>query len=128
VYFCGQLGRVKQLFEAYRGRAEFLFVYISGHGELPPPLRSVVADPSAAVDAPVNRLARIRAGVRHFGVAIPCVVDEEDTRAEQAYQASPGRLFIVDQGGLIAFVSGPVDRSGLALSGAAAWLEAHTSP
>ncbi len=125
MYLCGQLDRLKQLSKTYGERAEFLFVYIAGHGDQPPPAAGSVPAPSGA---PVNRLARIRAGMQHFGLTIPCVVDEADTRAERAYDACPSRLFIVDRGGLIAFDSGPVHRSGLAPSGAAAWLEGHTRP
>jgi hypothetical protein len=127
-YFCHQLGQVRQLQDRYEDRADFLFVYINNRHQEPNSLQGAVPDRNAPADAPVNRLARIREGMQHFGVSMTCVVDTGDDRVQLAYDAFPARLVIADQAGKVAFDSGTILNSGLDLAGAAAWLEEHTGP
>jgi cytochrome oxidase Cu insertion factor (SCO1/SenC/PrrC family) len=128
LYFCSRLANLRQLQEKYGDKIDFLFVYINnGHPE-PDALQAVRADKDAAPDAPVNRLARIRAGMELFGVSMPCVVDAADDRVQKAYGAFPARLVIVDRTSKVAFDSGSILSSGLNPEGAAAWLELHTRP
>jgi hypothetical protein len=127
-YFCGRLDQVRKLQEKYGGQVDFLFVYINNQHPEPAPLQAVLADPAMPPDAPVNRLARIRAGMRYFGLSLTCVVDRDDDRVQQAYHAFPARLVIVDRAGKVAFDSGSILSSGLNPTGAAAWLAMHTTP
>jgi hypothetical protein len=119
---------LQELQERFESRAEFLFVYINNHHPEPEPLQAAVADENAPSDAPVNRLARIRAGIVYFGLSITCVVDADDEQVQEDYHAYPARLVIIDRSSKIAFDSGSILSSGLNPSGAAAWLEEHTTP
>lgn len=124
-YFCSRLDRVKDLQERFGDRADFLFVYIDNQHAEPEPLRSAIADAGAPLDAPVNRQARIRAGLEHYGLSLPCVIDNKNNQVQQDYNAFPARLVIVDQKQTVAFDSGSVLQSGLNPTGAATWLEEH---
>lgn len=128
-YFCTRLDAVQGLYERFKPRAEFLFVYIDNehYGLEEDWLKAVVTDPTAPVDAPVNRLPRIRAGVRHYHLSMPCLDDFDEKQAVAAYLASPAKLVIIDQSGRVAFDSGSVTNSGLSPEKAAEWLELHTS-
>lgn len=126
-YFCSRLDRVKDLQQRYGDRADFLFVYIDNQHAEPEPLQSAIADANAPLDAPVNRMARIRAGLEHYDLSLPCVIDSKNNKVQHDYNAFPARLVIVDQKRTVAFDSGSVLQSGLNPTGAAAWLEEHTS-
>jgi hypothetical protein len=125
-YFCARLDQVRQLQSRYGSQTDFVLVYINNRHPEPAALQAVVADRSAPLDAPVNRLARIREGMRQYGLSLTCVIDSADDRVQNAYQAFPARLVIVDQMSKIAFDSGSVLSSGLDTVGAAAWLQEHT--
>jgi hypothetical protein len=92
--FCNDLPRLNELRETYKNAAEFLFVYVSeaGHQVLPPREGSELESP----------IARIERGLRHFRVAMPCLIDGPDHAAEQAYNGFPRRLVAVDRDGKIA--------------------------
>jgi hypothetical protein len=127
--FCARLDQVRQLQSRYGSLADFMFVYIKDNRHPDPKsLQAVVADPSVPPDAPVNRLARIREGMRQYGLSLACVIDTADDRVQNAYHANPARLVIVDQANKIAFDSGSITVKGLDLGGATAWLQEHTSP
>jgi cytochrome oxidase Cu insertion factor (SCO1/SenC/PrrC family) len=127
-YFCARLDQIRQLQKKYGDQAGFLFVYINNRHSEPEPLQAVMADADAPFDAPVNRLARIRAGMQYFDLPLTCVVDADDDRVQDAYDAFPARLVIVDQADKIAFDSGSIVSSGLNPEGADAWRERHTGP
>jgi cytochrome oxidase Cu insertion factor (SCO1/SenC/PrrC family) len=126
--FCSRLDKVRELQERYGSRADFLFIYINNRHPEPESLQKVMADATAPPDAPVNRLARIRAGMGYFGVRLACVVDTDDDRVQHEYDAFPARLVIIDKKSKVAFDSGSILFSGLNPAGAAAWLEKHTTP
>ena len=127
-YFCHRLDVVRELYTRFKPRAEFLFVYIDNEhrGAEPEWLKEIETDPTADVDEPVNRLPRIRAGMEHYRLDLPCVDDFDAKKALQAYDASPAKLVIIDRDGRIAYDSGVVTNSGLNPSAAADWLEQHT--
>lgn len=126
-YFCARLDEVRRLYTQFGDRAEFLFVYLDNNHLEPDSLRAVKPEPTLAADAPVNRLARIRAGLKQYDLRIPCLDDWEAKRVLQAYRAFPAKLVIIDERGLVAFDSGPVVQSGLDPEGAAAWLDSHAA-
>jgi hypothetical protein len=127
--FCNRLDDLRQLHEKYKDRAEFLFVYVQ---EAPHPfperLRNVTADPNAPMDAPENRLARVRAGLEHFGLAFPCVLDTEDGQALKAYGAYPQRIVLIDKTGRIAQDVGHGLPGGLRLWYVTNWLDKYADP
>ena len=90
--FCGQLPRLNKLHQAYKDRIQFLFIYITEahHAwQLPPP--TSVADKGKG--------SRILRGIRHFGIAFPCLVGSKDV--EMSYSPFPERLLLIDRAGRI---------------------------
>ena len=93
--FCGQLARLNKLHQAYKDRAEFLFVYIrhAPHpGLLPPP---TPAD---------KNLGYVPRGLLHFKISFACLLGNQEVEA--AYSPYPERLVIVDRKGRIALDAG----------------------
>ena len=88
--FCGQLPQLNKLYQNYKDRVQFLFVYIteaSHTGQLPPP------DPAE------EKVSRIVRGIRHFRIAFPCLVGSKDV--EVSYSPFPERLLLIDRAGRI---------------------------
>lgn len=127
--FCKRLDGLRELHEKYKDQAEFLFVYVQeAPHPFPKPLRNAMADPNAPVDAPANRLARVRAGLEHFGLTFPCVLDTEDGQALKAYGAYPQRIVLIDRTGRIALDVGHGLPTGMSLWHASDWLDKYADP
>jgi hypothetical protein len=110
--FCGQLRRLNQLYQAYKDRAEFLFVYISEAphpGLLPPPKPGE------------EFLGRIPRGLRYFNISFPCLLGNQ--ALEKAYTPFPERLLIVDRSGRIALDEGLGLPKGWNLDQVESWLK-----
>jgi hypothetical protein len=88
--FCNQLERLQRLHHEYRDRAAFFFVYCDEG-----PHRDVLPWQPGE-----DRLARIRRGLKHFGLTIPCLL--ADDAVQVAYKTFPARVLVVDQAGRIA--------------------------
>jgi hypothetical protein len=90
--FCTQLARLNKLYQAYKDRVEFLFIYITEapHKVLPPP-----------TEGEKNHIPR---GLRYFKVSFPCLLGNKGV--EEAYAPFPSRLVIVDRAGRIALDAG----------------------
>lgn len=125
-YFCTRLDLIKNLQETYQDRAEFRLVYIDIEHDEPPAMRAVLADPALPASDIKNRVARVRAGMEQFGLAMDCVIDEDDNRAQNSYRAFPARLVIVDAKGELGFDSGNIFQNGLDIAGAVKWLDEHS--
>jgi iodothyronine deiodinase-like protein len=88
--FCGQVPRLNKLYQTYKDRIQFLFIYITEahHAwQLPPP--TPVADKGS----------RILRGIRHFRIAFPCLIGSKDV--ELSYSPFPERLLFIDRSGRI---------------------------
>jgi len=92
--FCADLDRLNELRKAYQTKAEFLFICISdaGHAVLPP----------RKEPQPETPLARVQRGLRHFHMAMTCLLDGADRDAEKAFNCFPRRLIVVDRAGRVA--------------------------
>lgn len=100
---------LRQLHEKYGGRAQFLFIYISEAGhEYAEELRPFAEPPGAEEGSRLRLLPRIRAGMKHFDLRFPCLIDNEKDDVETLYRAYPTRLVIVDSAGRIALDSGTI--------------------
>jgi type I thyroxine 5'-deiodinase len=98
------------LYDAYGARAAFYVVYIQeAHPvdlwQLPSNVEDGVLFASArSID---ERTSTASACVRNLGIRIPAVLDTLDNRTERAYTAWPDRIYVIRQGGRIAFKSAP---------------------
>jgi hypothetical protein len=88
--FCQNLSRFTQLARDYRDRAAFYFVYCpeGPHKDFFPSLPG--EDPPA----------RVRRGLKQFGVSIPCVLGNDIVQT--AFDTFPARVVVLDRSGRIA--------------------------
>jgi hypothetical protein len=103
--FCEALGGLRRLRDAWKGRAEFLFVYVSEgpHDSTPLPRAARPIPPPAGKGA---RLRRVRWYEEEAGGNLCWLLDGEDERVEELYSACPRRLVIVGVDGRVAFDAG----------------------
>ncbi|HKB35898.1 MAG TPA: hypothetical protein VKD72_05555 [Gemmataceae bacterium] len=99
---CGQLGRLRELYEQFKGRATFLFVYITEAPHALPGLGDLAVGRGPDHSSPKTRRRRIARGLEIFDLPFLCLLDEEG-RAEAAYGAFPQRLVVVGTDGRIAY-------------------------
>ncbi len=98
------------MYERYKNRVEFLLVYVreahpTDGWQVPVNQKEGVlyADPKTAQER--QEIASVC--VRKLDIRFPAVVDNIENTTEQAYTAWPDRLYLVDQGGKIAWKGGP---------------------
>lgn len=110
--FRGQLDGVDQVFEQFKDRAEFLFVYIrEAH---PDSLLSVVAGDgresllkiAQAADLP-SRTASAVVCQRTLKLSMPIAVDDIDNHVGKAYAGWPNRMLVIGTDGKIMYASAP---------------------
>jgi hypothetical protein len=97
------------MFQTYKDRAAFLFVYISE------------AHPADGWQMPINEKQGIvfdqptshsqRRGIAEkccakLKLTIPCVVDTMDNKVDRLYAGWPERLYVIDRDGRIAYAGG----------------------
>jgi hypothetical protein len=117
---CADLKLVQKIERAYGKAAQFLFIYVSEgpHPEAFPPLPG---------GTPETRLERVRRGLRHFDVTMPCLLDGSNCVVETAYDAHPRRLLAVDRDGRIGLDLGKgLIRSPWNLDALDRWLRVNT--
>lgn len=73
--------------------------------QLPSNVRDGVLFASARSDQ--DRTETASACVRKLGIKIPAILDSIENRTEAAYTGWPDRLYLIEQGGRIAFKSAP---------------------
>jgi len=98
---CEQAADLERLHARFKHRVPFLFVYVTeaphANDALPPPYGGAgAADPVKA------QRERIRRGLAHYGLTMPCVEDR-DNEAVAAYGAYPRRLVVVDAQGRVSY-------------------------
>jgi hypothetical protein len=116
--FCRQLPRLNMLFQEYKRRAEFLFVYTSEapHSDLLP-----------SSPGPETREERVRRGLQHFGLTFPCFFAKDEDALLLAYRGVPQRLLLVDRQGKIALDAGRGLAKGWDFDELDAWLNKNSS-
>jgi hypothetical protein len=118
--FCNHLGRLEELYQEHKDRATFLFIYVDEgpHKEILPWLPGE------------EKFGRVRRGLQHFGLSIPCLVADEPVQI--AYKTFPARLLIIDRAGRIALDAGKPIGTDWDLNQLEAWLKQalvqHSSP
>jgi hypothetical protein len=105
--FCEQIPQLRRLHQTYGDRAEFLFVYIrEPPHHLPEALQRLAGDAAAPTDREAKRRWLLRAGLEHFRLSFPSLLDSDDARVEGLYHAWPKRLVLVDRAGRVVLDSG----------------------
>jgi hypothetical protein len=107
--FRGQSGNVEKLYRRYKGRANFLMVYVR---EAHPTdgWRMESNDRSGVVtEQPKTYAQRVEVASKCgqlLDLGFPMLVDSIDDRVGARYSGMPGRLYLIDRAGKIAFKSG----------------------
>jgi len=107
------VGALNALYEKYKGRVEFLLVYIreahpTDGRQAPRNVKEGVLLPS--VKTAGQKEEHATACVRKLNIKFPALIDGMDNQAEQAYTAYPDRLYLVGKYGRIAFKGQPGPR------------------
>lgn len=104
---------MERLHDEYGDRVAFLYVYIrEAHPQdgwkIPRNERQGIRifDPKTYDE----RQQQVRTACAFFETKIPAVVDKMDDAVSRAYAAWPSRIFLVDEGGIIAVHGGPGPR------------------
>src|SRR5262249_12530239 len=107
--FRSQAGNIEKLYRQYRGRANFIMVYVrEAH---PTDGRRMESNDRVRVVTPQPRTYDQRVEVarkcgRLLGLGFPMLVDTIDDMAGNRYSGMPGRLYLIDRHGKVAFKSG----------------------
>ena len=110
--FRSQNGNIEKLYRRYKDRATFVMVYVRDAHPTDGWRTSDNDRPGVVGVATIQpRTYDERAGVaqtcgRLLGLGFPMLVDTIDDRAGNLYSGMPGRLYVIDRAGKIAFKSG----------------------
>jgi peroxiredoxin len=123
--FCNDVARLEHLYQAYKDRAQFLFIHVSDAPHLIPALKYVLR---GLKPSPEFRSERARRAMDHLALNFPCLIDTPEATVENAYNAWPRRLMIVDEEGKIALDEGKgVGGPGWDLGAVEDWLKGHVN-
>lgn len=122
-----------QFHEKYGDRAQFLFVYVRevgmgmmGHHPFPEALREFDEPPGAPPGSRLRLKPRVRAGRKHYHLAFPCLIDNEQAEVEKLYSAWPKRVLIVDSTGRIDLDSGNLSSASFPWKALTEWLDRYS--
>jgi thiol-disulfide isomerase/thioredoxin len=107
--FRSQAGNIEKLYRRYKDRATFVMVYVrEAH---PTDGWRMESNDRVGVTTAQPRTYDERAGVaqqcgRLLGLGFPMLVDTIDDTAGNRYSGMPGRLYVIDREGKVAFKSG----------------------
>ncbi len=96
--------------ETYRGRANFLTVYIKEAHPLDEWQMESNEKENVCYPQPKTLAQRVTIAndfVKRFGYGVPLAVDEMDNRANALYAGWPERFYIVDEKGVIVYKGKP---------------------
>jgi hypothetical protein len=94
------------MFQSYKDRAAFLFVYIQEAHPADGWQMKVNETDGVVIKRPKRWRDRQRAAqqcCRNLNLSIPCVVDTIDDSVDNAYSGWPERIFVVDRNGTVAY-------------------------
>jgi thiol-disulfide isomerase/thioredoxin len=125
-----QIPALEDLYQQYRGRVEFVQVYIrEAH---PDSVLHVLVDGKEVLqkieqtDTLAARLGNAQICRTTLKLTFPAVVDREDNKVSHAYGGWPNRLVIVDKEGKVAWLS-EAKASAFRPDDVADWLEEHVA-
>lgn len=116
------------MYETYRDRAKFLFVYIQeAH---PTDEWPMAENAEAGIEIAQTRTLEQRREVarrccEELRLTLPCAVDTPDNAVDEAYAAWPERLFVIDARGRVVY-AGAQGPWGFKPAEVERWLQANT--
>jgi hypothetical protein len=124
--FCAQVVHLHQLHKDFGDRVQFLFVAVrDAQHSLHPELQHV-AEAANSVGTRAKRQLILQAGMKHYQLSFPCLVDTEEHEVEKQYRgAHPLRIVLVDRQGQRVFDSGPVPYVPLRWDKIDSWVKAQ---
>lgn len=132
--FCAQAVRLSELHEQYGNRAQFLLVYIRETGigmsedhPFPEALREFEEPPGAPSGSRLRLKPRVRAGLNHFHLRFPCLIDNEQAEVEKLYNAWPRRIMILDKTGRIDLDSGNLPSAPFLMKRISDWFDRQSA-
>jgi hypothetical protein len=124
--FCSRIDGLSNLYDRFRDRAEFLFVYVTqAPHQMPKELQTAIDARARNADQSQVKHIIISEGLRYYHLPFACVEDNENGSVELAYGGFPQRLVIFESDGIVAL---DLDRGigpGLELDKAVDWLSLH---
>ena len=100
------MGRLVKLRDAYAGRVEFLFVYVSEAPHDSTPLKDASCPMPPEGEGAEGHLRRVRWYEGESGKGLTWLLDGGDEAVEEAYSAWPRRLVVVGVDGRVAYDAG----------------------
>ena len=100
------MGRLVKLRDAYAGRVEFLFVYVSEAPHDSTPLKDASCPMPPEGEGAAGHLRRVRWYEGESGNGLTWLLDGGDGAVEEAYSAWPRRLVVVGVDGRVAYDAG----------------------
>jgi thiol-disulfide isomerase/thioredoxin len=110
--FRSHTGNIEKLYRRYKDRATFVMVYVreahptDGWRTSDNDRAGVVGVATLQPHTYDERAGVARSCGRMLGLAFPMLVDTIDDRAGNLYSGMPGRLYVIDRAGKVAFKSG----------------------
>ena len=104
------MGSLHELWERHRGRVDFVVVYIREAHPEDGWVVSMNRDQDIRVDDPTTDTERQEVAATcalRLEIRMPVVVDATDDAIARAYGALPDRLYLIGQGGRVAFQGAP---------------------
>lgn len=110
------MGRLRALHRSYGDRAEFLFVHIAEASHSMPEQDGIleraglsrpvvrasdIEENDTPPEDPRVRAQRIETLLRHYGLRMSCLLDDEAKTAQETYSAWPQRLVLIDRRGRV---------------------------
>jgi hypothetical protein len=100
------LGHLVKLRDAFAGRAEFLFVYVSEAPHASTPLKNASRPMPPEGEGAAGHRRRVRWYEGESGNGLTWLLDGSDEAVEEAYSAWPRRLVVVGVDGRVAYDAG----------------------
>jgi hypothetical protein len=119
-----------QLYEAYGDQVQLLFIAVRDSFHPLHPELQRVAEAASLVGDREKRQLILRAGIKHYHLSFPCLIDTEDHEVENRYRgAHPFRIVLVDRDGQTTIDTGPVPYFPLKWEKIDAWMkeQGHSS-
>lgn len=129
--FRSMVGTVDRLYQQYKKRVEFLFVYTrEAHPDsfvhVPVENGKKELRPVPQTDKTADRLRNLGTCMTMLKLTMPALVDSEDNVAKRAYASWPIRLYVVGADGKVAYKGRP-GPSGFQVPELEAWLQENAN-
>jgi hypothetical protein len=107
-----QVGSLEKLYQTYKGRVDFLLVYIrEAHPgsilSVPDGMGGTRLEVLAQTSTIDERLQALRRLIKLRNLTMPAVIDDEESTVKRAYASWPDRLYVIGGDGKVAYKGRP---------------------